>query len=50
MAEAASSVVVRLAAGQEPLSRRLEPASELVLRQSKAAPATGATRLASTPA
>ena len=39
MAEAAASLVVRLADGEEPLSRRLELASELVVRKSTAAPA-----------
>jgi hypothetical protein len=36
----AASVVVRPAAGQEPLSRQLEPAGELALRQSTSVPAT----------
>jgi len=38
MAAAATTIVLRLADGQEPLSRRLELASELVLRQSTTAP------------
>ena len=38
MAEAAASLVVRLAEGEEPLSRRLELASELVVRQSTTGP------------
>jgi LacI family xylobiose transport system transcriptional regulator len=38
MAQAAAAVVVRLAEGEEPFSRRLELASELVVRNSSTAP------------
>jgi DNA-binding LacI/PurR family transcriptional regulator len=40
MAEAAARLVVRLAAGQRPLSRRIELATELVVRESTAQPRT----------